>query len=92
MHWKPSGRTKTPVLAFLDLKADDVIQVNGSMKGLGTVLLQKGRSVRYVSRTLTLAFQLERLHQYVFGSKVEVQADHKPLIPIWKKSIVAAHH
>ena len=74
------------------------------MKGLGAVLLQKGRPVTYMSRALTLAetgysnikrelfsivFVLERLHHYILCSKVEVQTDHKPLIPIWKKSIVA---
>ena len=73
---------------------------------LGAVLLQKGNPVIYVSRTLTLVetgysnierellstvFGLERLHHYTFGSKVKVQTDHKPLIPIWRKSIVAAN-
>ena len=38
---------------------------------------------------LIVAFWLERLHHYIFGSKVEVQTDHKPLIPTWKKSIAA---
>ena len=97
--------TKTPVLAYFDPKADHVIQVDGSMKGLSTVLLQRGRPVIFVSRTQTLAetgysnikrelfnmvFGLERLRHYIFGSKVEVQTDHKPLIPIWRKSIAAA--
>ena len=59
----------------------------------------------YASKTLTLAekgnfnieeellgvvLSLERLHHYVFGSKIKVQADHKPPIPIWKKSILVA--
>ena len=47
--------TKTPVVAYFDPKADHIIQVDGSMKGLGVVLLQKNRHVIYVSRTLTLA-------------------------------------
>ena len=32
---------------------------------------------------------LEWLHHYVFGSKIKVQTDHKPIIPIWKKSMAA---
>ena len=76
-----------------------------SMKGLGAVLLQKGRCVIYVSRMLTpietgysnlerellsVVIGLKRLHENVFGSRVEVKTDHKPLTPIWKKSIVTA--
>ena len=75
------------------------------MKGLGAVLLQKGRPVSYVLRMLTPAetghsntkrelpsiiFGMERLHHYIFGSKAEVETDHMPLIPLWRRSIVAA--
>ena len=76
------------------------------MKGLGAVLLQEGKPVIYVSRTLTPAeerypnverellgvvFAMERLHNYVFGEPVGVQTDHKPLEIIWKKSIATAN-
>ena len=95
---------KTPGLAYFDPKEDHMIQVDRSMKGLDAGVIQKGRPVIYMSRTLTLAeagysnikrellsiaFRLGRLHHYIFGSRVEIQTDHKPLIPIWKKSIVA---
>ena len=75
------------------------------MKGLGAVLLQKGGPVIYVSRKLMpaetgysniekellcIVFRLERLHHYIFGSKLEVQTNHKLLMPIGKKSIVTA--
>ena len=81
------------------------MQADGSIKGLAAVLLQKDRPVIHVSRTFTpaetgysntereplsVAFGLERLPHYVFGSKVKVQTDYKPLIPRWKKSIAAA--
>ena len=97
--------TKTPVLPFFNLKADHIIQMDGNMKGLGAVLLQKGRLGIYVSRMLTatetgysnikrellsIVFRLESLHHYVSGSKVKVQTDPKPLIPIWEKPIAAA--
>ena len=69
---------------------------------MGAVLLQKGRPVIYMSRTLipaetgysnikrellSIEFGLERLHHYIFSSKAEVQTDHKPLTPIWRKSL-----
>ena len=90
--------TKTPVVTYFDLMADHVIQVDGSMKGFGAVLVQNGRSVVYMSRTptpaetgytnierelLSIVFGLERLHHNVLSSKVDVQTDHKPLMPIW---------
>ena len=31
--------TKIPVLAYFDLKVDHIIQVDGSVKGLGAMLL-----------------------------------------------------
>ena len=98
--------TKTLVLAYFDPKVDHIIQVYVSMKVLGAFLLEKVRPVICVSRTLmlleigysnikrellSLIFGLERLHHYICGI-VEVQTDHKPLIPFWKKSIVASSH
>ena len=97
--------TKTPILAYFDCKAEHVIELDGSMKGFGAVLLQKARPVIYVSRTLmppetgyfnikrellSFILGLGRLHHYIFGNKVKVLTDHKPLIPFWKKSIVTA--
>ena len=77
--------TKTSVFVYFYPKADHIIQVVESMKGLTALLLQKGRPVIYVSTTLILAetgkinieselpsvvFDLERLHHYVLGSKI----------------------
>ena len=96
---------KTLGLTYFDQKVDHIIQVDESMKGFGAVLLQKGRPANYVSRMLmpadtsypnierellSIIFRLERSHHCVFGTKVGVQTDHKPLILIWKKSIAAA--
>ena len=46
---------KTPVLAYFNPNAEQVIKVDGSMNGFGAVLLQKDRPVIYVSRIMTLA-------------------------------------
>lgn len=97
--------SRMPVLAYLDRKAEHVIQTDASMKGLGTVLLQEGKPVIYVSRTITPAeerftniervllgvvFAMERLYTYVYGEPVRVETDHKPLETIGKKSIATA--
>ena len=97
----------TVVLVHFDPKADHIMQVDRSMKALGAVLLQKYRPDIYASNILTPAetgysnterellsvvFGLKRLHHYVFCSKIKVQTHHKPLIPIWKKSITAVMH
>ena len=63
---------KTRVLAYFNPKADHIIQVDGSMNGLGDVLMQRGRPVTYVLRTLTPAeigyFNIKReLLSIVFG-------------------------
>ena len=46
---------KTPVLAYFNPKSEQLIQTDASLKGLGAMLLQDGRPVMYVSRTLTPA-------------------------------------
>ena len=95
--------TKTPVLAYFDRDKEHSIQADASMKGLGAVLLQNGRPVIYISRSLTpteqnysnierellgVVFAVERLHRFIFGGQVTVQTDHKPLEMIFKKNVV----
>ncbi len=97
--------TKTPVLAYFDRNKNSFIQADASMKGLGAVLLQDGQPVIYTSRSFTpaeqrysnierellsIVFAMERLHNYVYGYRVVVQTDRKPLESIWKKSIAAS--
>jgi len=37
---------------------------------------------------LSVVFALERFHHYVYGYTATVQTDHKPLVSVWKKSIL----
>ncbi|KAK3748844.1 hypothetical protein QZH41_006629 [Actinostola sp. cb2023] len=75
------------------------------MHGLGCVLLQDGQPICYASRSLADAesrysnierellaacWSLEKFHHYVYGKKVVVETDHKPLESIWRKSIASA--
>ena len=93
------------VLAYFDMAKKHTIQCDASKKGLGAVLLQESKPVKYVSRTLTeteqrysnierellaIVFALEGLNHYTFGRTITFQSDHQPLQSIWKKSIVSA--
>ena len=42
-----------PVLAYFDAKSEHTIQCDASKQELGAVLLQEGKPVMYISRTLT---------------------------------------
>lgn len=91
-----------PVLKFFDENKPALISVDASSTGVGAVLLQEGHPVAYASKSLTetqkgwaqiekecfaVLFGCEHFYQYIFGKTVEVETDHKPLIPIFKKSL-----
>ena len=97
--------TAVPVLAYYDVTKDVQIQADASQYGLGAVLLQEGRPIAYASRSLTqteqnyaqiekelyaIVFACEKFHQYIYGKRVHVQSDHKPLESILKKPLVVA--
>ena len=69
------------------------------------MLLQEERPVAYASRSLTDAesryaqiekellavqFSLEHFHQFIYGKKVTIESDHKPLEAIVKKLLASA--
>ena len=69
------------------------------------MLIQDGKPVCYASRSLTetesrysnierellaACWSLEKFNHYVFGKKVIIETDHKPLERIWKKTITSA--
>ena len=76
--------------------------MGASKSGIGAVLMQNGKPVRYASRPLTNAqkncaiiknallavlFECERFHQLVCGKQVTIFSDHKPLESIIKKPL-----
>ncbi|KAL5477674.1 hypothetical protein EMCRGX_G024499, partial [Ephydatia muelleri] len=96
---------KDQILAFYDVNKPVLIQCDASAEGLGATLLQEGRPVASVSRSLTKAeknyvaleleclaivFACSKFDQYIYGKKVRVETDHRPLEVITKKSILAA--
>lgn len=73
-----------------------------SKLGVGACLLQKGQPISFYSRSLTegqikwapiekelfaICVAVEKYHQFIYGRKIEIETDHKPLITIIKKDI-----
>ena len=94
-----------PVLKFFTPSAPTEGEGDASEKGIGFALMQQGQPVTYASRALTKAeqnysqiekellaqvFGMEKNHQYVYGRKVTLWTDHKPLEMIAKKPLAAA--
>ena len=97
--------TQAPVLKFFDPQKKTVLQCDASMSGLGACLMQDEHPVAYASRALTptetnyaqiekellaIVFGVERFEGYVYGRKIFIDTDHKPLESIMKKSLLSA--
>lgn len=93
---------RSPCLTYFDTNQDITLSVDSSSTALGAVILQNGKPVAFGSRSLTLTeqnyCQLEKemlaivygcvkMHQYVYGRKVFVETDHKPLETLFKKPL-----
>lgn len=89
-----------PPLTPFDPKAETVLQCDASKNGLGCCLFQnyKVRFNRTMNETelnysqtgkelLAIYFAVKKFHRYIFGSRVEVQTDHKPIVSIMLKPI-----
>ncbi|XP_041867384.1 uncharacterized protein K02A2.6-like [Melanotaenia boesemani] len=98
-------REPGPILCYFDTTKELRLQVDASKHGLGAVLMQEGRPVAYASKSLTptevnyaqiekelfaVLFGCKHFHTYIYGRKVVVESDHKPLESILKKPISCA--
>ena len=92
-------------LKYFDPGAESVIQVDASSRGLGAVLMQKGKPIAFASKSLSdaetryanieremlaVVFGCECFHTYVFGKSVTIESDHRPLEMIHLKNLSAA--
>ena len=92
-------------LAFYDVAKPVSLEVDACKDGLGAVLIQNDCPVGYASRAMTesqqryamiekellaVVFGCERFHQYIYGKKVLIESDHKPLENIFKKPLASA--
>ena len=97
--------TSAPVLRYFDSSLPVEGQGDASSNGIGFVLMQNGQPVSYSSRALTVSenkysqiekellaqvFGVERNHQVVYGRKIVLWSDHKPLETISKKPLAPA--
>lgn len=91
-------------LTYFDSKKETVVQVDVSLRGFGSALVQEGKVVPFASRALTdtekryanieremlaVVVACEKLHSYLFGKKFTVESDHKPLEMIHLKNLTA---
>ncbi|KAJ8896940.1 hypothetical protein PR048_002286 [Dryococelus australis] len=94
--------TSTPVLQYFDPHEPVTVSVDVSMKGLGAVLFQANGPVAFAPKSLSqtqqkcaqvekeqldILYGCERFHQYIYGRKVVVETDHKPLEAIFNKPL-----
>ena len=97
--------SQAPVLQFYDPKKECVLQCDSSEKGLGAVLLQNNLPVAYASRALSdaetryaqiekellaVVYGVSKFHEYVYGRRITVHSDHKPLENILQKPLYTA--
>lgn len=94
-----------PTLKYFNPVQPITLTCDASKAGLGAACLQDGEPVAYASRAMTetqrnyaqiekellaVTFACEKFDDYVYGRRVTVETDHKPLETICKKSILAA--
>ncbi|KAJ0179821.1 hypothetical protein K1T71_004412 [Dendrolimus kikuchii] len=94
--------TNTPVLAYYDPDKNITLSVDASKDAMGAVLLHEKQPIAYASASLTkcqqnyaqiekemlsILFGCMKFHQYVYGRKITVETDHKPLITMFKKAL-----
>lgn len=94
--------TQAPVLSYFDKSKDLVLSVDASKFALGAAILNEGRPIAYASASLTdsqmnyaqiekelfaILFGCVKFHQYIYGARVIVETDHKPLVSLFKKPL-----
>lgn len=94
-----------PILKFYDVNEDVLIETDASSYALGAVLMQNRQPVAYATKALSksemalpqiekealaIRFACNKFRDFVYGKKLTVESDHKPLESIFKKPIVNA--
>lgn len=93
-----------PILQYFDPNKPIVVQADASQNGLGACLLQESLPVAFASRSLSeaeqgysqiekellaIVFSCEKFHQYIYGHRVVIESDHKPLETIVNKKKIS---
>ena len=85
--------TGPEALRYYEVTKPITLQVDASQKGLGAALVQDQGPVAYASKAMTQQryAQIEKeLHQYIYGKRVIIKTDHKPLESIYNKPLSQA--
>ena len=97
--------SEAPVLAYYNPEKKLTIQCDASSFAVGAVLLQDNQPLAYTSRALTtteanyaqiekemlaVVHACKKFHHFIFGRKVKVESDHRPLQSIFRKPILSA--
>lgn len=92
--------SKAATLTLFDPTKDVSVQCDASQNALGSCLMQDGNPIYYASRCLTeteqnyaqiekellsVCFAMEKFHNLIYGLKISVFNDHKPLVYILNK-------
>lgn len=93
---------KTPVLTYYDCKKPLTLSVDASKYAVGAVIMHEKQPIAFASASLTscqsnyaqiekelfaILFGCTKFHQYVYGRKVKVETDHKPLVNLFTKPL-----
>ena len=93
---------KAPVLRYFDPAIELTLQCDASESGLGYALLQQGQPVAFGARGMTqterkyaqiekemlaIVCGCENFDQFIYGHKITIETDHKPLVSISQKPI-----
>jgi hypothetical protein len=88
---------EAPTLINFNSNKEVTIQTDASKSGLGCCLMQEGKPVAYSSRSLNdaeqnyamiekemlgIVYATHKFHQFIYGRKINVITDHKPLVSI----------
>ncbi|XP_055923337.1 uncharacterized protein K02A2.6-like [Eupeodes corollae] len=91
-----------PILTFYDPNKIITLSVDASKGVVGAVISHDNSPIAYTSATLTssqqnyaqiekelfaILFGCIKFHQYIYGKRVIVETDHKPLVPLFTRAL-----
>lgn len=84
--------SSSPVLTYYNPNKEITLSVDASKDALESVISHEKQPIAFASASLTSYWQYylgvpTKFHQYIYGMKITVETDHKPLITLFKKAL-----